>query len=134
QGTLDELRTSEQALRALELKLKPEHPDVKKLRHTVEELKKRAEAEALQGEIAARPVRPAVALDPAKRKRLADARAEMENLDRTIQAKQAEENRLRGVMAEYQGRIEASPAREAELAALTRDYETLQQSYRGLLA
>ncbi|MEO8681493.1 MAG: GNVR domain-containing protein, partial [Vicinamibacterales bacterium] len=30
-------------------------------------------------------------------------------------------------------RIEAAPAREAELAALMRDYETLQQSYRGLL-
>ena len=35
--------------------------------------------------------------------------------------------------AMYQSRIEATPAREAELASLTRDYETLQQSYRSLL-
>ena len=33
----------------------------------------------------------------------------------------------------YQARIEATPVREAELAALTRDYETLQQTYRSLL-
>jgi len=34
----------------------------------------------------------------------------------------------------YQGRIEATPVREAELTALMRDYETLQQTYRSLLA
>ncbi len=37
------------------------------------------------------------------------------------------------MLADYQSRIEAAPAREAELAALTRDYETLQQTYRSLL-
>ena len=34
----------------------------------------------------------------------------------------------------YQERIEATPMREAELTALMRDYETLQQTYRSLLA
>jgi len=33
----------------------------------------------------------------------------------------------------YQSRIEATPVREAELASLTRDYETMQTSYRSLL-
>jgi capsular polysaccharide biosynthesis protein len=33
----------------------------------------------------------------------------------------------------YQARIEATPMRESELAALTRDYETLQNSYTNLL-
>jgi polysaccharide chain length determinant protein (PEP-CTERM system associated) len=133
QTAAEELRTQEQALLAVELKLKPEHPDVKKLRRSVDELKKRVEAEKLAGEIrAAKPVT-AVNLDPVRRKRLTDARAELDNLDRQLQAKIADENRLRGVLAMYQGRIEAAPAREAELAALTRDYETLQQTYRGLL-
>lgn len=136
QGAIDELKTSEQALLALEMKLKADHPDVKRLRRTVAELKKRVEVEALQGEMTAKaPARPvAVAIDPARRKRLIDARAELENLDRTIAAKRSDESRLRGVMASYQQRIEASPIREAELASLTRDYETLQQSYRGLLS
>jgi polysaccharide chain length determinant protein (PEP-CTERM system associated) len=133
QTAVEELRTQEQALLAVELKLKPEHPDVRKLRRTVEELRARVEAEKLAGEM--RPAKPvaAVNLDPARRKRLSDAKAELDNLDRQMQAKIAEENRLRGVLAMYQARIEAAPAREAELAALTRDYETLQQTYRGLL-
>jgi uncharacterized protein involved in exopolysaccharide biosynthesis len=72
-------------------------------------------------------------MDPARRKRLLDARTELENLDRQIQGKIAEEGRLRGVLGMYQSRIEAAPVREAELAVLTRDYETLQATYRSLL-
>jgi len=132
QTLADELRIAEQSLLAVELKLKPEHPDVKKQRRAVEELRKRVNAHNLETTLAARPSAPVV-MDYARRKRLTDARAELENLDRSIQAKIAEENRLRGLVAMYQARIEATPVREAELAALTRDYETLQQSYRSLL-
>jgi polysaccharide chain length determinant protein (PEP-CTERM system associated) len=128
----DELKLAEQGLLAVELKLKPEHPDVRKQRRAVEELRKRVEAYQLEGTLKARPTL-AVSIDPVKRKRLTDTRAEMENLDRQLQAKIAEEDRLRGVMAMYQQHIEMAPVREAELAALTRDYETLQQTYRSLL-
>ena len=98
----------------------------------VDELKKRVEAERSRARSASSRRAP-VAIDAAKRKRLTDAKAELENLDRQIAAKIAEEQRLRGVLGMYQARLEAAPAREAELAALTRDYETLQQSYRTLL-
>lgn len=128
----DELRTSEQALLAVELKLKPEHPDVKRLRRNVDELRKRVEAQALEGTLTSKP-RPDVAMDFERRKRLTNAKAELDNLDRQLEAKIAEEGRLRGLLASYQARIEAAPAREAELAGITRDYETLQQSYRTLL-
>jgi polysaccharide chain length determinant protein (PEP-CTERM system associated) len=128
----DELRTAEQALLAVELKLKPEHPDVKRLRRNVDELRKRVEAQQLEGTLTAKPRAP-VAIDYARRKRLTDAKAELENIDRQLEAKVAEEGRLRGLLGSYQARIEAAPAREAELAAITRDYETLQQSYRALL-
>ena len=128
-----ELQLAQQALLAVELKLKPEHPDVRKQRRAVEELRKRVEAQKLEGTLASRPAVAPVVMDYAKRKRLTDARAELENLDRSIQSKIAEENRLRGVVAMYQARIEAAPVREAELASLTRDYETLQQTYRSLL-
>lgn len=128
----DELRTSEQALLAVELKLKPEHPDVKRLRRNVDELRKRVEAQALEGTLTSKP-RLTVAMDFERRKRLTNAKAELDNLDRQLEAKIAEESRLRGALANYQSRIEAAPAREAELAGITRDYETLQQSYRTLL-
>ena len=132
QTLADELRLAEQSLLAVELKLKPEHPDVRRLRRNVDELKKRVEAQQLEGTLSSKPRAP-VTMDYAKRKRLTDAKAELENLDRQLAAKIAEEGRLRNALGTYQARIEAAPAREAELAAITRDYETLQQSYRGLL-
>ncbi|HEX6163956.1 MAG TPA: GNVR domain-containing protein, partial [Vicinamibacterales bacterium] len=129
----DELRLAQQALLAVELKLKPEHPDVKKQRRAVELLEQRVAAQKLEGTLTSRPTGAAVNLDPEKRKRLLEARADLDNLDRQIQAKIAEEGRLRGLVGMYQARIEATPVREAELAALSRDYETQQQTYRGLL-
>lgn len=128
----DELATQRQALLAVELKLKPDHPDVKRLRRAVTELEQRVAAQKLEGTLSSRPNN-TVVMDYAKRKRLTDAKAELDNLDREIQAKLAEESRLRSVLGMYQARIEAAPLREAELAALTRDYETLEQNYRSLL-
>ena len=132
QTVQDELKTAQASLIAVEMKLKPDHPDVRRLRRTVEELRARVAAQQLDGVIASRPSN-TVVMDYAKRKRLTDAKAELDNLDREIQAKLAEEQRLRSVVAMYQARIEATPVRETELAALTRDYETLQMTYRTLL-
>ena len=128
----DELRIAQQALIAVELKLKPDHPDVRRLRRNVEELEKRVQAQQLEGTLTSRPNN-TVVMDYAKRKRLLDAKAELDNLDREIKAKMAEEQRLRSVQGMYQARIEATPVREAELATLMRDYDTFQANYRGLL-
>jgi polysaccharide chain length determinant protein (PEP-CTERM system associated) len=128
----DELKLAETALLAVELKLKPEHPDVKKQRRTVDELRARVKAQQLEGTLTSRPTA-AITIDPAKRRRLIEARADLDNLDRQIQAKSSEQARLQGLVGMYQGRIEAAPVREAELAALGRDYETQQMTYRGLL-
>lgn len=132
QSVQDELLTAKQALVAVELRLKPDHPDVKRLRRNVEELQKRVDAQQLEGVLTSRPTN-TVVMDYAKRKRLTDAKADLDNLERDIQGKLAEEERLRGVLAMYQARIEATPVREAELTALMRDYETMQQTYRSLL-
>ena len=128
----DELKQAQQALIAVELKLKPDHPDVRRLRRNVDELQKRVEAQKLEGVLTSRPSN-TVVMNYDKRRRLTEAKAELDNLDRAIQAKLAEEQRLRGILGMYQARIEATPVRESELAALTRDYETLQQTYRSLL-
>jgi polysaccharide chain length determinant protein (PEP-CTERM system associated) len=132
QSLEDQLRIAQQSLIAVELKLKPDHPDVKRLRREVEERRKRVEAQKLEGVLTSRPTNPAQ-FDYSKRKRLTDAKAELDNLERAIAAQLAEEQRLRSVLGMYQARIEATPVREAELAGLSRDYETLQQTYRTLL-
>ena len=61
-------------------------------------------------------------------------RAEIESVERQIVFKEGEEKRLRGDIAAYQARLEAVPGVESEWIALTRDYDTLQESYRQLLA
>lgn len=127
----EQLRVAQEVLRALELRLKPEHPDILRVKRTVAELQERADAEA-----AARPVSSEAPLTPAeavRRNRLADLKTELVNLDKQVELKTNEEKRLRNVLAEYQRRIEATPTRESELADLMRDYGTLQATYRSLL-
>ena len=125
-------RCAQEALRALELRLKPEHPDVMRSKRTIAELQQRADAEA-----AARPV-------SSERRRCTPAEAVRRRPtgrpeDRARQPRQADRaqdrTRRSGCAAfwrEYQRRIEATPTRESELADLTRDYGTLQAAYRQL--
>src|SRR5262249_24392005 len=68
-----------------------------------------------------------------RRSRLEELQAELSVVEVQIAQKVAEGERLRGVLLNYQGRIEVAPTREAELTTLTRDYDTLQQTYRALL-
>jgi polysaccharide chain length determinant protein (PEP-CTERM system associated) len=127
----EQLRAAQTILQGLSLRLKPEHPDVLRQKRIVAALQKRADDEA-----GSRPLTAAPPLTPAeslRQNRLHDAKAEMDSLDRQLAEKGAEEKRLRGVLANYQQRIEAAPAREAELSDLTRDYDTFQQNYRSLL-
>ncbi len=120
-------------LQALELRLKPEHPDVVRARRRVAELQQAADAEAL-----AQPVSPenapAQSAEALRRNRLDEMKAELANLDRQIEYKTQKEQELRATLAAYQQRIEATPTRESELADLTRDYGTLQAAYQSLLA
>jgi protein tyrosine kinase modulator len=128
------LENAQNQLRALELRLKPEHPDVIRMKKIVSDLEAEAKAEELR-----RPLSPGEgpATSPeeaARQKRVREAKAELQTLESEIASKEAEERRLRGVMGAYQARLAAVPARESELTALTRDYDTLQRSYESLLS
>ena len=125
----EQLARAESALRDLHATLTEQHPDVVTMTQTVAELRKRAQAESAQQ---AEPAE-ASAADRLRRSRLDGLRAELSEVERQVAEKVAEGERLRGVLRTYQNRTEAAPTREAELAALTRDYDTLQQSYRALL-
>jgi polysaccharide chain length determinant protein (PEP-CTERM system associated) len=126
----EQLERAEAALKDMRSTLTEQHPDIVTLKGTIAELRKRTEAEnAGHVESAG-----AEAERTLRRSRLHDLRAELSAVERQIAQKVAEGERLRGVLLNYQRRIEVAPTREAELAALTRDYDTLQQTYRGLLA
>jgi uncharacterized protein involved in exopolysaccharide biosynthesis len=127
-----QLAQARESLRALMTRLKPEHPDVIRAQRIVKELEQKAAAEELDAPVGATatPVR----LSPGEQKRLSDMQAERDSLDRHIAMSRAEETRLQGVLSGYRQRVEAAPAREAQLTELMRDYDTLQQTYKGLLA
>lgn len=58
----------------------------------------------------------------------------MEDIDRELADKLRQEKDLRGVVADYQAKLDAVPSRESDLVELTRDYMTLQSTYQSLLA
>ena len=133
--TAQQLEVARAQLRALELRLKPTHPDLARMKRLVARLEQKAEAEALE-----QPLSPTesvqVPTNPQEQQRQArirDLAAEREALPRRIAAKEAQEGKLREALNSYQARIAAVPARETELVELTRDYETLRQIYTSLL-
>ena len=131
-----QLEVARSQLRALELRLTPEHPDIRRIKRVISELEQKTQAEALQKPLSPDPSsdRPLTPDERSRQERMKALRTELQGLDLQIQARQNEEQRLRGVIESYQQRLEATPNRESELIALTRDYATLQGIYQGLLA
>jgi polysaccharide chain length determinant protein (PEP-CTERM system associated) len=130
------LEAARSLLAQMELRLSPKHPDVVRVKHLIQDLENQVAAQDVQ-----RPLSPeastAAAVSPEdvrRRDKLRELRAEIESVDRQIAFKEAEERRLRGEIGAYQGRLEAVPGIESEWVALTRDYDTLQATYRELLS
>ena len=129
-----QLAAAEKTLSEMQLRLTPQHPDVIRLKRRITGLKQRAEAEALAAPLSPESAAPTTPGQILRQNREKAMHAELESLDRQITNKRSEEQRLRKLAAAYQARIEAVPARETELAELTRDHETLQRMYADLLA
>jgi len=131
-----QLDAARNALRVMQTRYKDDWPEVRQLKGVIKDLEAKAEAEALERPLSSGPTggRPATPEEAARQKRTADLRSELAGLDLQLKSKQAEEKRLRDAIAGYEGRVGATPIREAEMTALTRDYETLQKSYQSLLA
>jgi polysaccharide chain length determinant protein (PEP-CTERM system associated) len=122
----EQLANAETALKDMQSRFTDQHPDVVALKQTIARLRLRVQSEGADA-IASTPA------DELRRSRQDELQAELAAVGAQITEKLAEEQRLRGVLLDYQKRIEAEPAREAELSSLTRDYDTLQDSYRSLL-
>jgi polysaccharide chain length determinant protein (PEP-CTERM system associated) len=128
----DQLEAARETLRALETTLKPEHPDVVYMKRVIADLEARATAEGVSHP--ARPARPRTPEDAAQARRVEQTRQEIASLDIQIASKGADEIRLRDQIDRLQKRVSATPGLEAELTALTRDYDTVRRSYESLLS
>jgi len=116
------------ALATMQLRLKPDHPDIQRLSRGIRDLEQKivADGGTAEGGPSTR--------DVSRRKRIDDLHAELDMLDRQIAKKQGDEERLRDEMKIYRSRLEAVPTRESEMTEMNRDYETLQEMYRSLLS
>ena len=130
------LEAARSLLSQMEVHLSPKHPDVIRAKRVIADLERQVAAEDQQ-----RPLSPDAATDlPAsqeevrRREKLRDMRAEIESLGRQIAFKDGEERRMRAEIGAYQARLEAVPGVESEWVSLSRDYDTLQASYRDLLS
>jgi polysaccharide chain length determinant protein (PEP-CTERM system associated) len=129
-----QLATALADLRALELRVTPEHPDLLRAKTLVADLQREvARQAAAASKLRADKPKPLTAAEIARHNRTSELRAEIDSLDRQVADKVAEQAELRASAQTYQARVEALPSRESDLASLTRDYDTLQSTYRILL-
>jgi polysaccharide chain length determinant protein (PEP-CTERM system associated) len=135
QTAAEQLQAARGQLREFGLRFTQDHPDVKRMVRMIADLELKAEQEAKQKPRSpdAEPARPASLQEQQRQTRMRDLRLEIEGLDRVIATKLQEEKDLRAKIAEYQRRVEATPARETELTSLLRDYSTVQLHYGSLL-
>jgi succinoglycan biosynthesis transport protein ExoP len=113
-----------------ELRLRPDHPDIRGLKRQIRDLEKKVEAE---GKVSTGPPAPSTPEDESRRTRAREYRATIESLGRQIAFKETEERALRSQLGQYQARIEAVPHLETEMTTLTRGYDTLKLQYEDLL-
>lgn len=137
----------EARLAALRVRYQEEHPEVRRLKTELEEVR-RMEAEeapkpaAPEGRrtAAAPPPAPAPTPDPLaagelrrERERVATAKTQLAIAVRELEAHVADRKRILRSIADYQSKLERLPVREQELSAVTRDYEISKQNYQSLL-
>jgi polysaccharide biosynthesis transport protein len=147
QGQLDVLR----------LRYSDDHPDVKRLRDEVARSKEteKKETEKKEAEKKEAAAHQAPKTDASKaanaaggspqpqererpevlqaRARINAAKAQLIQVNRELEFRKSEQQRILGDMAQYQQRIGKLPVREQEMAQLTRDYEISKANYRSLL-
>lgn len=131
--TQQQLESARANLARLEMRLKPEHPDVIRAKRQIGDLEARLASEKTSKGPSAPPTPTVTTPEVAARaERLRQMRAEIESLDRQIAFKEQDERRVRELIADYQRRIEAVPGLESEWAVLNRDINTLQLAYNDL--
>ena len=129
-----QLELAKAALTQLETKLSDQHPDVRSARRKVADLEKQVAALPDPGPGTAAGPTGATPEELQRRDRLSTMRAEIQSLGRQIKFKESQEAALTATIGQYQSRIEAVPGVESEYLVLNREYDSMQDAYKDLLA
>jgi len=131
-----QLEAARAGLRNLELRLKPEHPDISRAKRVIAGLEVKAEAEALAAPVphdAAASTETTAGLPVAAASRISAMRIETQQIKLRLEGRQRDDARLHEVLKDYARRIEGAPGLESQLTDLMRDYGSLQEQYSALL-
>jgi polysaccharide chain length determinant protein (PEP-CTERM system associated) len=126
------LEAMEKELLALQARYTSDHPDVLKLRDSIEQLKKeRREAVGVGDGKAAEVAQGAAGPEPPQ---ILVLRSQLHAYDEAIKQYTREQERLKEQVRLFQSRIQLSPLVEQEYKQLTRDYDMALRFYNELLA
>lgn len=125
-----QLEALQAQLTTLQSKYTADHPDVIKVKNDIAVLKQKI-AESDQRKSAAAPDKNAhPASEPTQ---ILQLRAQIHQYDQVIKEKTAQQEAIKKQMAIYQARVAESPAVEQEYKLITRDHQTVLDSYNELL-
>ena len=126
-----------------------DHPEIKRLRAGLEGLKQRElEGQAVHTVKVDDPARPEEAAPETAslapdtrdlvdlgqaRQRVTNVKAQLTVLDKELEMRKGDQERILHSLTQYQARIEKLPLRQQEMARLTRDYEISKANYKSLL-
>jgi polysaccharide chain length determinant protein (PEP-CTERM system associated) len=134
--TMDQrLSSLQEQLAALQLKYTENHPDVIRMKTNIAVLEQQiADANKAKPTDANKsPATGAVSAQILEPAHIQQLRAQVRQLDQTLQQRQAQESELQAKIDSYQSRVQSSPAVEQEYKELTRDYQTALDFYNDLL-
>nr|WP_320193825.1 Wzz/FepE/Etk N-terminal domain-containing protein [uncultured Desulfobacter sp.] len=125
EGLTDEqkLEYAKEKYESLLLTYTPKHPDVKKLKKTIEKLETSIAEADKKPKLGAKDTNSSILVMEVQRRQLAGEIEGIQNEIAQIQEK----------MKLYQQRVEDTPKRELEIQALKRDYANIQSTYNSLL-
>jgi len=132
--TATQLAQAQEALAQLRLRLREDHPDIKRLQRTIEDLQGKLDRESTE-----RPISPGAPrggtqrVDP-RSLRVEELQKELTQVNLAMRQRDVELGRLNAQLGQFQSRVMASPALENQRLQMERNYETYRTQYDDLLS
>ena len=130
--TASQLAQAQEALVQLRQRLRDDHPDVRRMQRTVEDLRVKLDRESAERPISPRTPAAAARQDP-RALRVAELRQELTQVTNAIRQREVQLSRLNAQLGQFESRIMSSPALENQRLQIERDYDTYRRQYDSLL-
>lgn len=126
-----EVTAAQAAVEALRARgLKPGHPDLDAASRALRDAQGRYAELAKAAGPAGATLSP---VEAARQARIESLTSQIDEIDRQVREARVTEQRFRAMAEAAESRLDAMPTRETEMIALTRDYEIINDKYRGLV-